>query len=103
MHSPRENRAATQFWIYVACDHQGNELLDRAAVAEVFQRSSILRPKAFAPASCCSFPVCEQRHPPPPFHEEATTRSRSQLASARGLHYLFERLVPLRNFSGEDY
>src|SRR5215469_15036880 len=51
MRSPHESRAATRSWIHAACDHRGNELPDRVAVAEVFQWSSTLRPKAFLQAS----------------------------------------------------
>src|SRR5262249_49548472 len=100
---PHENRGATRSWIHAACGHRGNELPDRAAAAEIFQCSSTPRPKAFAPASSCSFPECEQRHPPPPFHEGATTRLRSQLSCATGSYSLFYRLTPPRNISGEGH
>jgi Arabinose-binding domain of AraC transcription regulator, N-term len=62
-----------------------------------------LRLQAFVQVSARSFPDCEQRLPRVPFHEEATTRSRSQLWCATGSYHLFHRLAPLRNISGEGH
>ena len=85
--------AAERVQAELMAQEQARQAAQAANVAQVAQEGQNLRAGQGGGVSS----------PVDPFHEEATTISRSQLSCVTGLHYLFDRLAPLRNISGEGY